>query len=131
MRKNEITRLVLHELKKQFYSGKHPYIDWMGYPITDKNKPSYHHIKKAEILRSQNKSDEPTKENGAYLGKTSHEMLHKIEILDKELYDSWTYLFEVINNMGIYPIEDIWKMIDLLQIKTEKVIRKKCKRGKI
>jgi hypothetical protein len=83
----------------------------MGYLITEENKPSYHHIVKAEELKKNNESDEATIENGAYLGKVSHEMLHQIELLDHDLYESWNYLFLIINRMGIYPIPDVWKMV--------------------
>lgn len=125
MRKNEIQRVVLQEMRRIFYSKDVEYIDWMGYPITNENKPSYHHIEKACELRNQHKSDLATKENGAYLGKVSHEKLGIIEQKDKELYEAWNYLFMVINNMGIYPIDDVWKMIYNLKEKTESVLYEK------
>lgn len=127
MKKSEINRIVLHELKSIFYPEGSEYIDWMGYPITNKNKPSYHHIEKACELRHKHEDDEATVENGAYLGKKSHEILHKIECYDPELYECWTYLFEVINNMGIYPIDDVWKMVYSLQAKTKDVLYKEHK----
>lgn len=128
MRRNEIQRAVLQELRNIFYSQDVRYIDWMGYPITNRNKPSYHHIEKACDLRHQHKSDLATKENGAYLGKISHEKLDIIENRDPELYEAWNYLFKVINNMGIYPIEDVWKMVYHLKEKTEYVLYEENKK---
>lgn len=122
MRRNEIQRAVLHEMRSCFYPKGLPYIDWMGYQITDENKPSYHHIEKACTLRSKHESDMATMENGAYLGKISHELLGVIELKDPELYEAWNYLFTVINNMRIYPIDDVWRMIYNLQEKTENIL---------
>lgn len=116
-------REILHLMKKKYYSKGVKYLDWMGYPVTEKNCPSYHHILKAEDLRSKGMSDEATLENGAYLGKKSHEKLHLIEKLDYDLYISWNDLFRLINTMGIYPIQDVWITVYLLQEKTEKVIK--------
>ena len=133
-RKSEINRTVLHDMRKIYYREDTPYIDWMGYKITDENKPSYHHIEKKEDLKKEEKDPTASVENGAYLGKKSHELLHRIEIVDKDLYDSWNYLFLVINRMKCYPIEDLWKMVDILRQKTEelfsldsKTLRKKRK----
>jgi len=102
---------VLKRMRFIYYGNISPRYDWMGYLITEENKPSYHHIVKAEELKKNNESDEATIENGAYLGKVSHEMLHQIELLDHDLYESWNYLFLIINRMGRYPIPDVWKMV--------------------
>lgn len=124
MRRNEIQRVVLQEMRSYFYPKGSEYIDWMGYKITNENKPSYHHIEKACSLRRQNKSDAATVDNGAYLGKISHEVLGIVENQDPELYEAWNYLFMVINNMRIYPIDDVWKMVMSLQEKTEAIVSK-------
>ena len=84
----KINNEILKQMKKIYYTKESNYIDWMGFKIDDINKPSYHHIEKAENLRNNNESDIATIDNGAYLGKKSHELLHKIEVLDKDLYDS-------------------------------------------
>ena len=115
---------VLKQMKKIYYPKGSLYIDWMGFKVTEENKPSYHHIEKAEDLRNKNESDVATVENGAYLGKKSHELLHKIEIIDKDLYDSWNYIFSVINKMKTYPIEDVWNMVFELQEKSIKLLNK-------
>ena len=90
----------------------------MGFRITEENKPSYHHIIKAEELRHNKESDIATIENGAYLGKKSHELLHKIEVIDKDLYDLWNNLFLEINRLGTYPTEELWSMVYILQDKS-------------
>lgn len=124
MRRNiKLNNIVLKEMKKIYYSKGTEYIDWMGFKIDDINKPSYHHIKKAEDLRKENVSDKATINNGAYLGKKSHELLHKIEDIDIELYESWNYIFLLINKMKCYPIEDIWKIIFKLQDKTINLLK--------
>jgi len=124
-------RAVLHEMKKLFYHKGAKYLDWMGYPITESNCPSYHHIEKAEDLRNDGLSDEATLENGAYLGKKSHEKLHLMEMIDHDLYLCWNDLFLLINKMGIYPIDDVWETVYLLQKRTEENIieYKKSKQG--
>ena len=122
MREIDNKRDVLHAMRKIYYPKDKPYIDWMGFKITEENCPSYHHIEKAEDLRSRNESDSATLENGAYLGKKSHELLHRLEQIDNELYISWNYLFSLINRMGIYPIDDVWKIVYSLQEMSIKVL---------
>ena len=114
----KINNEVLKQMKKIYYPKGKEYLDWMGFPITDINKPSYHHIVKAEDLRREKESDQATISNGAYLGKKSHELLHKIENQDKDLYNSWNDLFLIINKMGIYPIDDVWDMVFNLRKKS-------------
>ena len=118
----KINNEILKEMKKIYYKKGYEYIDWMGFKIDDINKPSYHHIEKAEDLRNDNKSDIATIDNGAYLGKKSHELLHQIEMLDEDLYNSWNYLFRVINKMRRYPIDDIWKLIYYLKDKSIELV---------
>lgn len=131
MRRNiKLNNEILKQMKKIYYLKNKEYLDWMGFKITDINKPSYHHITKAEYLRKNNESYCATTENGAYLGKKSHELLHKIESIDKELYDSWNYIFLVINKMQIYPIDDVWDIIFELQEKTLKIENNKVKKYK-
>jgi hypothetical protein len=125
MREIDNKRAVLHRMRKIYYPKGKPYIDWMGFKITEINSPSYHHIEKAEELKMKNENSSATLENGAYLGKKSHELLHVIESIDKDLYISWNYLFSLINKMGIYPIEDVWKMVYKLQELSIKAINDK------
>ena len=125
MRENKINNEILKKMKKIYYPKGELYIDWMGYRITDINKPSYHHIVKAETLKEQDLKTEATIENGAYLGKKSHELLHKIELLDKELYNSWNELFILINKEKKYPNEELISKIFELNNQTSKIIESK------
>ena len=107
----KIRHSTLKYMRNVFYPDISPRIDWMGFEITDDNKPTYHHIVKKEFLKKEKKSTSATIENGAYLGKRSHELLHEIEALDADLYTCWNDLFLLINKMRIHPIEDVWDMI--------------------
>ena len=98
-------------MRKIYYPKDKEYIDWMGFKITDENKPSYHHIIKKEDLKKDHENFDATVENGAYLGKKSHEILHKIEVIDIELYHAWNELFLLINKSKEYPNEDIWNIV--------------------
>ncbi|MBR3116365.1 MAG: hypothetical protein IKF36_00635 [Bacilli bacterium] len=120
----KVNNEVLKRMRMIYYPKGYEYIDWMGFWITEENKPSYHHIEKAEDLRKDNKNDEATIENGAYLGKKSHELLHRIEVYDKDLYDSWNYIFKVINKMRCYPIDSVWNVIYDLKIQSMKYLDK-------
>ena len=115
-------QLILKKMKYIYYKDISKRIDWMGYLITEDNKPSYHHIIKKEKLKRINESIDATVENGAYLGKRSHEMLHKIELIDHDLYECWNDLFLIINRMNIYPIKDVWNMVFKLRDLSEKAI---------
>lgn len=129
MRKTiKLNNEVLHQMRKIYYPKDKEYIDWMGFKITEENKPSYHHITKAETLKNQNQSPDATIENGAYLGKKSHEMLHKIELIDKDLYDAWNYLFLLINKMKCYPIDDALKIMYELKDKSLELLDQNVKK---
>ncbi|MBO6145767.1 MAG: hypothetical protein J6O62_03120 [Bacilli bacterium] len=129
MRKTiKLNNTILKQMKKIYYPKGSNYIDWMGFKITEDNKPSYHHIEKAENLRKINENDDATMENGAYLGKRSHELLHRIETKDYELYESWNYLFSLINKMKTYPIDDVWNLVNELKEKTLKLDNEEVKK---
>ena len=115
----KINNEVLKRMKKIYYEKDFEYLDWMGYKITEENKPSFHHIEKAEDLRKKKENDDASIENGAYLGKKSHELLHRIEVNNKELYNSWNELFLLINKLGHYPTEEIWNMVFILKDKSK------------
>ena len=117
---------ILRQMRKIYYDKEHEYIDSMGYKITLENKPSYHHIVKAENLKENNEDYTATIDNGAYLGKISHDLLHVIEKLDIDLYHTWNNLFLLINKSRKYPTEEMWSMIYSLQEKTnEKILEYK------
>ncbi len=113
---------ILKKMRNIYYKDISPRYDWMGYLITEDNKPSYHHIVKAEDLKKNEESYDATIENGAYLGKRSHELLHMIEQLDGDLYESWNNVFQIINDGKSYPNEDMWKMVYYLRKQTEKMV---------
>ena len=127
----KVNNEVLKRMKIIFYPKGSLYYDWMGFKITDENKPSYHHIIKAEDLRKKKEDDIATIENGAYLGKKSHELLHKIEVIDKDLYDSWNSLFMVINKKREPISDELWDEIYRLKTKTLKCLEKDNKVLKI
>lgn len=123
MKKSAKYNEVLNELIRAYYpNGIQGERDWMGYPITKKNPPTYHHIEKSSNMKKRHVSDRPKMENGAILGKRAHEILNIIEARDPELYECWEYMFYVISNMGIYPIDDVWKMIMHLRQRTQEVL---------
>ena len=121
---------VLKRMRKIYYCEGKEYIDWMGFKITEVNKPSYHHIVKKEELKKEHENFDATIENGAYLGKKSHELLHKIEVRDISLYEMWNKLFLLINKSKSYPDYDTLNMIyDLKQkslelVSSDKVMRR-------
>jgi len=119
---NKRKQLILKAMRKIYYENINPRYDWMGYMITDDNKPTYHHIVKREELIEQDLDPSPTIENGAYLGKCSHEMLHVIEQIDPELYMCWNDLFLMINNFGVFPVNHIWELVFKLKRQTEEEI---------
>ena len=122
MNKASVRKKIMKEMYQIYYNENKEYIDWMGYEINDKNYPTYHHIEKREDLKKENKDIEATIENGAYLGIESHQMLHDIEKLDKDLYYSWNHLFLVINKMRCYPIDDVIDIINKLKNRSEELI---------
>lgn len=114
----KMNKLILKDMKKIYYPKGSLNVDWMGFPVTEDNCPSYHHIEKASSLKEKNLDTIATVDNGAYLGKRSHELLHRIEQVDKDLYECWNMLFLMINKMKVYPIDDVWQMIYLLRDKS-------------
>lgn len=127
MRDNELKIEILHKMKKIFYEKKTHNYDWMGNLLTEENKPSYHHIKKAEEQRNNDEDDSPTIDNGAFLGKISHEQLHRIEDIDINLYNEWNKLFKEINDRKTYISEDMWEKIYKLKEVTDKIDSKTLK----
>jgi len=68
---------------------------WMGYPITEDNYITYHHIN--EYRKSKPKFS--TIENGALLSKDAHNHLNSLEHFYPELYHEFNYFFKIINEM--------------------------------
>jgi len=118
---------ILRKMKKIYYPEGSEYLDWMGFKITDSNIRTYHHIVKKVVLNEENKDYTPTISNGAYLSKKSHELLHRIEQGDKDLYEEWNRIFSLIVEIGTYPPDDVWNMIFELQEKSLELDKNKIR----
>ena len=70
-------------------------------------------------------------ENGALLGKRSHEQLHRIEHLDKELYIAWNSLFREINDRRDVISDELWEKVYELKEMTDKIDKKNSKKLKL
>ena len=124
----KLNRVMFEKMKSIYYDRKTKIFDWMGYLLTEDNQRTYHHIEKAEDLRKNNENDDPTLSNGALLGKRSHELLHRLEHKDYELYKEWNLLFREINDKRNVISEDLWKRIFELKERSEMVDKKANKK---
>jgi len=97
-------------------------VDWMGYPFDSFDDLTYHHITKASILRFSSKDDKATLQNGALLTDLSHQILHKIETIEPDLYELWNSIFILINKSRKYPSDDILDIVKKLQKVSEETI---------
>ena len=122
---SKIKNLILQEMREIYYGDRTNILDWMGFPIDDENVPSYHHINRSMDLKSMGEEYYATVENGAYLGKKSHEILHTLEHIDTEMYNAWQSLFRTINHMRTYPSPEIWELISLYHDVTLNMINEK------
>lgn len=125
MSRNKKLKKVLEQMKEIYYkdiTNSDDYIDWMGYKIDEENYPTYHHILKASVLRSNSEFDIDIFSNFAYLGNQSHSALHFIEQLDKNLYEEWNNIFRKINISRCYPSGEILNEIKILQERSMEVI---------
>ena len=123
---SETNQKVLKEAITIFYPNdklkKEECLDFMGYAINDYNMLTLHHITKAATLRSQGLSDVATIDNCACLGDYSHQALHYIETLDKDLYDDWNILFLKINHSRKEFTKEFMDEIVSLQTRSMEVI---------
>ena len=117
---DKMEEIVLEAMRK-IYNSNENYeneLDWMGYEINQEdNDAVYHHI----ISKEDGGNDDIS--NGAILGRRSRHMLHQLKNIDKDLYDAWNEVFLIINQMGTYPIPEVWNMIMSLQVQTEEVLK--------
>ena len=117
-------QLVLDAMRRIYASDEigDAELDWMGYELDDReNDAVYHHI----VSEKDGGSNDI--ENGAILGRRSRHMLHILATKDPELFDSWNEVFTIINQMGTYPISEVWNMIMSLQAQTEQVLNEDAK----
>ena len=121
---NKMSEITLDAMRR-IYASDENYgveLDWMGYEMDEEdNWATYHHI----VSETNGGSDDI--DNGAILGYRSCQMLHQIEKIDKDLYDSWNEVFLIINKMGTYPIPEVWSMIMNLQVQSEQVLKEQTK----
>ena len=86
-------------------------IDWMGYALHKGNRPTYHHIVKRAY------GGERILENGAVLGRRSHEYLHRIEIYEVCLYSYINDVLKSINSQMHKPT--INQLLDINRLLVE------------
>ena len=123
---SKTNKKVLNELALYFYPNSNlnnsTYLDFMGAEFNSFNPPTIHHIVKASTLREKNESDAATIDNAAILGDISHQLLHQIELIDKDLYDEWNDLFLRINQSRKEFYDDFKDEILDLQFRSRLVL---------
>lgn len=87
-------------------------VDWMGFPITESNPLTFHHIKKKADKGKARVS------NGALLGKKSHRILNVLEVHRYEIYQEWNMLFMIINESRRPPNDECRLWIKALKERT-------------
>ena len=123
---SKTNKKVLNELALYFYPNSNlnnsTYLDFMGAEFNSFNTPTIHHIVKASTLREKNENDAATIDNAAILGDISHQLLHQIELIDKDLYDEWNDLFLRINQSRKEFYDDFKDEILDLQFRSRLVL---------
>lgn len=93
----------LYQLKKLGF-------DFMGYTFSNKGQLSYHHL-----IVPKKYGGKSTIENGAILRQnTSHDYLHKIEPIDREIFELITNRMIEMNRNGKLDVENLRIIRDLL-----------------
>lgn len=101
--------VVMEMIEKYISNG----VDWMGYPITEENIITFHHIiKKAD-------GGEMSIENGAPLTSDAHEDLNYIEQKYPDTYIELTNLFIKLNQTKKPPTEEYWHELRHILSKTK------------
>lgn len=94
----------------RLYQLKKLGIDFMGYTFNNKGQLSYHHL-----IVPKKYGGKATIENGAILRQnTSHDYLHKIELTDREIFESITDRMIEMNINGKLDVENLRIIRDLL-----------------
>ena len=92
------------------YQLKRLGFDFMGYTFDNKGQLSYHHL-----IVPRRFGGKATIENGSILRQnTSHDYLHKIELTDREIFDSITDRMIEMNRNGKLDLENLKIIRDLL-----------------
>lgn len=93
----------LYQLKKLGF-------DFMGYTFNNKGQLSYHHL-----IVPKKYGGKATMENGAILRQnTSHDYLHKVELTDREIFESITDRMIEMNRNGKLDVENLRIIRNLL-----------------
>ena len=94
----------------RLYQLKRLGFDFMGYTFSNKGQLSYHHL-----IVPRRFGGKATIENGSILRQnTSHDYLHKIELTDREIFDSITDRMIEMNRNGKLDLENLKIIRDLL-----------------
>ena len=92
------------------YQLKRLGFDFMGYTFDNKGQLSYHHL-----IVPRRFGGKATIENGSILRQnTSHDYLHKIELTDREIFESITDRMVEMNRNGKLDLENLKIIRDLL-----------------
>lgn len=92
------------------YQLKRLGFDFMGYTFDNKGQLSYHHL-----IVPKRFGGKSTIENGSILRQnTSHDYLHKIELTDREIFESITDRMVEMNRNGKLDLENLKIIRDLL-----------------
>lgn len=102
-------RSVREEMIRLYQLKKYGF-DFMGYLFENKNQLSYHHL-----IIPKRFGGKCTIENGSILRQnTSHDYLHKIEPIDREIFELITERMIKMNINGKLDLENLRKIRDLL-----------------
>ena len=112
--KNDNQLLVVKMI--EIYKPKE--FDWMSYKITRNNFLTFHHI------IEESRGGLTVIENGALITKNGHQLLNKIRLIDKELYDDWNQLFILINKSMTSPSDEIMEESKILKKYSQNLIYK-------
>ena len=94
----------------RLYQLKRLGFDFMGYTFSNKGQLSYHHL-----IVPKKYGGKSTIENGAILRQnTSHDYLHKIEPIDREIFELITNRMIEMNINGKLDLDNLRKIRDLL-----------------
>lgn len=125
-------RKITQEMIRDFKIMKLGY-DFMGYPVTNKNGLSFHHLIVPHRLCRQEKipSEGFVYWNGAILRQlTSHDYLHAIEHVDLDIFNAITSEMIDMNTKGYLDIENLRYIDDCLDSFERDYSQLNTKKGK-
>lgn len=125
-------RKITQEMIRDFKIMKLGY-DFMGYPVTNKNGLSFHHLIVPHRLCRQEKipSEGFVYWNGAILRQlTSHDYLNAIERVDLDIFNAITSEMIDMNTKGYLDVENLRYIDDCLDSFERDYSHLKTKKGK-